>query len=204
MKSRQLPDHCTPGYTLRKIGGIVIHYFSAKNVDVDRKYEMSACWDLFVDLNLPKEERYRYLREDKWPNDRMYASAHILISRDGEVWKLVDFDKRAYHAGRSMLNGKKNCNRWTLGIELLGDANSGFTDEQYEALAKIVDEKMLEHDFEALCVAGHDTVRWNAIEAGDATSKKYDPSGAPDGNGDNFDWNDLWHRVGVLREGVPA
>lgn len=197
MKSKHLPAYCSSG---RDLGGhapegIVVHYFSAKNVDIDRAMDMYACWDLFCDLNRARAERETYLLEDKWPDDRMYASAHILIGRDGETWKLVDFDKQAYHAGRSIMNGRENCNRWTLGVELVGDNKSGFTTVQYDELAKLCRLFQLEKEW----IQGHDLVRHNAIEAGKATKRKNDPSGRSDGLGDNFAWDHLYQLL-ELRE----
>jgi len=189
MISHELPSFCYSGRAL-EIGGIVIHYFSAKNVDADNRYDMDVCRRLFIDLNREQSEREWYLLEG--PKKRMYASAHLLIGRAGEVWKLIELDKQAYHAGKSMLSGKSNCNQWTLGIELVGEKTSGFTDAQYEALGPIVDEQMFQHGFSIEYVAGHDDVRNAAIADGQTTTKKYDPSGQSDGRGDNFDWARLY------------
>lgn len=121
----------------------------------------------------------------------MYASAHVLIGREGEVWKLVEFDRQAYHAGASILNGRENCNRWTLGIELIGKTDSGFSNVQYQALAELLVTLGEQHGFPRDNVKGHDSVRWAAIQAGSKKRPKYDPSGRKDGEGDNFDWQYL-------------
>ena len=195
MKSRTLPDFCISGRAIEEVGGVVVHYFSAKNVDKENQFDMTVCRQLFMDLNRPKNEREWHMFEKNWPDGRMYASAHILISREGSVCKLVEFDKQAYHAGTSILDGRSHCNRWTLGIELVGTQDSGFTDAQYRELAKLLINLMAEYGFGPEKVAGHDTVRWAAIEAGDSKRKKYDPSGRSDGQGDNFDWEYLWELV---------
>ena len=132
------------------------------------------------------------MQETKWPDGRMYASAHVLVGRDGEVWKLVEFNRQAYHAGTSVLDGRSNCNRWTLGVELVGGIGTGFTTAQYEALADFLVEMVAEHGFSRDCIAGHDTVRDAAIQSGSLVKRKFDPSGRPDGFGDNFDWGYLW------------
>lgn len=46
------------------------------------------------------------------------ASAHIVIERDGEVTQCVPFNKKAWHAGRSVWKGKTNCNAFSIGIEI--------------------------------------------------------------------------------------
>lgn len=171
-----------------KVEGVVVHYFSAINVDPDNKYDLTACRNLFIDLNLAKAGRKHYMLEDKWPASRMYASAHILIGRDGESVKLVEYDKQAYHAGASILNDRSNCNKWTVGIELVGTIDSGFTAAQYESLAAICSDLMKEHGFDESFIAGHDKVRHAAKADGSTKAYKYDPSGRKDGQGDNFDW----------------
>jgi len=188
VRSKILPSHCIPSRPLKSVDGLVVHYFSAKNVNPDNLYDMGICRDLFVDLNLPRAARRHYMKEATWPAERMYASAHLLIGRDGEVWKLVEYDQEAYHAGASILNGRADCNKWTLGVELVGTINSGFERVQYESLARLVIELEARFGFPKEAIAGHDQVRWAAIEAGSGKRPKYDPSGRKDGEGDNFDW----------------
>ena len=55
----------------------------------------------------------------EWLCDRSSnASAHVVIARSGEITQLVPFDKKAWHAGRSSWNGKRNVNQFSVGIEL--------------------------------------------------------------------------------------
>lgn len=190
MKSRQLPGFCV---SQRKLApkGIVIHYFSCKNVDGSKSFDLAACWNLMVDLNRPKVDREHYLLDERSSKGRVYASAHLFIGRKGEAWKLIDFDRRGYHAGVSSLNGVTGCNQWTIGIELIGSIDSGFTDEQYCALAKLCKTFMKKYDFDIDSIAGHDQVRYEAILNGKKSSFKCDPSGTKDGQGSNFDWDKL-------------
>ena len=46
------------------------------------------------------------------------ASAHIVIDRSGEIWQLVPFDTKAWHAGKSEFCGRKYYNQYSIGIEL--------------------------------------------------------------------------------------
>jgi N-acetyl-anhydromuramoyl-L-alanine amidase len=50
----------------------------------------------------------------------MQVSTHLLILRTGEVLQFVNFNDRAWHAGRSTYLGKKECNDYSIGIELEG------------------------------------------------------------------------------------
>lgn len=51
------------------------------------------------------------------------ASAHFVIHPDGDVTQMVDLNRKAWHAGPSILNGRRNCNSWTHGFEI---TNPGF------------------------------------------------------------------------------
>ena len=196
MDDRILPDWCISGRELVSIDGVVVHYFSALHVEPERKFNLDVCRDLFLDLNRPRQERALYMMSSRWPDDRMYASAHVLIGRDGETWKLVEYDKEAYHAGASILNGRRSCNTWTLGVELVGSIDSGFSRAQYFALVELLLALETEYGILRENVAGHDAVRHAAIQAGSKRKPKYDPSGRKDGKGDNFNWfylGKLWN-----------
>jgi N-acetylmuramoyl-L-alanine amidase len=45
------------------------------------------------------------------------ASAHLVIDRSGKIFQLVPFDIIAWHAGKSQHNGRKNLNKYSIGIE---------------------------------------------------------------------------------------
>ena len=66
----------------------------------------------------------------------LQVSAHLFIERDGAVTQFVPFEARAWHAGASSFEGIANCNDYSIGIELEGCADIGYTDAQYHALAK--------------------------------------------------------------------
>lgn len=51
-------------------------------------------------------------------NPRARASAHLVIGRDGSIVQLVDFNRRAWHAGRSQWRGINGLNGHSIGIEL--------------------------------------------------------------------------------------
>lgn len=65
------------------------------------------------------------------------VSAHLFISRDGEVIQFVPFFKRAWHAGQSIFQGRVACNDFSIGIELEGADDLPFEDKQYQALALV-------------------------------------------------------------------
>ncbi|WP_028304660.1 1,6-anhydro-N-acetylmuramyl-L-alanine amidase AmpD [Oceanospirillum maris] len=68
------------------------------------------------------------------------VSAHALIHRDGRVTQFVPLNKRAWHAGRSVFQGRENCNDFSIGIELEGSDNCPYSPQQYQSLAQVTCE----------------------------------------------------------------
>ena len=68
----------------------------------------------------------------------MEVSAHLLILRTGEVIQFVNFDDRAWHAGRSTYLNQIECNDYSIGIELEGSDDQPFEDVQYAVLSEII------------------------------------------------------------------
>lgn len=106
--------------------------------------------------------------------DACQVSAHYLIARSGEVWKLIDEDKRAWHAGVSKMpfsdDDRENVNHFSIGIELLATETSGFTPEQYESLTRLTLDLLSRHAITS--IVGHENI---------APGRKTDP-------GPFFDW----------------
>lgn len=48
------------------------------------------------------------------------SSAHATIERDGTITQQVPFNRKAWHAGKSAWNGRRYCNGFSIGIELVG------------------------------------------------------------------------------------
>ena len=73
------------------------------------------------------------------------VSSHLLIRRDGEVVQYVPFDQRAWHAGVSEFSGRERCNDYSIGIELEGTDDTPYEPIQYQRLAEVSREIMLEY-----------------------------------------------------------
>lgn len=65
------------------------------------------------------------------------VSSHFLIRRDGELVQYVSCDDRAWHAGVSSFEGREQCNDFAIGIELEGTDTSGYSQAQYQELARL-------------------------------------------------------------------
>ena len=59
-------------------------------------------------------------------NKQCKVSAHLVVERDGSVTQMVPFNQKAYHAGQSSWNGRKWCNGFSIGIEIV---NPGMCDK---------------------------------------------------------------------------
>ncbi len=71
----------------------------------------------------------RYLKS----NDRK-VSVHFVIERDGTITQQVRTDRRANHAGTSKYHGRSNCNRFSIGIEIVNPGRmTGFSATKAQA-----------------------------------------------------------------------
>jgi len=101
------------------------------------------------------------------------VSAHLLLDRQGKVTQYVPFNKRAWHAGQSVFQGRKNCNDFSIGIELEGYDTLAYSDAQYTYLPQIINALRIAYPAISLQrITGHSHI---------APGRKTDPGGA-------FDW----------------
>jgi N-acetyl-anhydromuramoyl-L-alanine amidase len=66
------------------------------------------------------------------------VSSHLVVGRDGAVTQYVKFTERAWHAGKSIYQGREACNDFSVGIELEGTDTTPYEAAQYHALAEVV------------------------------------------------------------------
>ncbi|WP_445114552.1 1,6-anhydro-N-acetylmuramyl-L-alanine amidase AmpD [Acinetobacter sp. WZC-1] len=103
----------------------------------------------------------------------MKVSTHLLILRTGEVLQFVNFSDRAWHAGRSCYLARKECNDYSIGIELEGSDDTDFEEIQYQVLADVVVTLQQAYPHIQQHVAGHSDI---------AVGRKTDP-------GPHFKWS---------------
>ena len=103
------------------------------------------------------------------------VSAHVVINREGVIVQYVPFDRRAWHAGVSVYDGRERCNDFSVGIELIGTDKSAFTEAQYRSLASVVKALAITYQIEPARMVGHSDI---------APGRKTDP-------GPKFDWQRL-------------
>lgn len=76
------------------------------------------------------------------------VSAHYLIGRDGTIYRLVPENDLSYHAGKSMLPANPSrtaLNANSIGIEVVNTEHNGPTEQQYEALVRLVNNIRARH-----------------------------------------------------------
>jgi len=107
------------------------------------------------------------------------VSAHYVIEEDGTVHRLVDEDKRAWHAGVAWWRGAMDVNARSVGIELVNPGHEfgyqPFPDAQMVALTNLAKSILTRHPIPARNVVGHSDI---------APRRKQDP-------GELFDWRRL-------------
>ena len=68
------------------------------------------------------------------------GEAHFCVTEDGSVYRIVDRDREAFHAGRSMWNGKEDVDKFSIGIECVGYHDKAMPMVQIDAIKKLVKE----------------------------------------------------------------
>lgn len=103
------------------------------------------------------------------------VSCHYLIDEEGKIYKMVDEDKRAWHAGESSWHGKADINSRSIGIELSNRGIEEFPREQIHALILLCHDIAKRHDILPHNIVGHSDI---------APARKADP-------GPKFPWKAL-------------
>lgn len=112
---------------------------------------------------------------DKFADPASKVSAHYLIDEKGNIYAMVDEEKRAWHAGVSSWMGKDDVNSRSIGIEISNRGGQPYTKEQLFSLAMLVKDIQSRYDILPENILGHSDV---------APNRKQDP-------GEHFPWEKL-------------
>ena len=66
------------------------------------------------------------------------GECHFCVTEDGSVYRIIDRDKVAFHAGRSMWNGKEDVDEFSIGIECVGYHDKPMSVVQLRAIRDLV------------------------------------------------------------------
>lgn len=103
------------------------------------------------------------------------VSAHYVIAACGTLWRLVEEDDRAWHAGAGAWQGLNDINSRSIGIELVNTGAQPFPDPQMCRLEQLMRDLMARHQIAPRDVIAHSDM---------APERKEDP-------GPRFDWRRL-------------
>ncbi len=114
------------------------------------------------------------------------VSSHFLINRNGKLYKLINENQIAWHAGKSCWGKFKNLNKNSIGIELVNKGHefgySNFKKKQLISLLKLCKKLIRKYNIKKNNVVGHSDI---------APNRKTDP-------GEKFPWEKLAaNKIGI-------
>ena len=117
---------------------------------------------------------------------RHKVSCHYLIDRKGQILKMVDDNKVAWHAGKSKWKNYNNLNKFSIGIELVNRGHEfgyeKFTTSQVNNLIKLCQNLKKKYKIKSSNIVGHSDI---------APLRKQDP-------GEKFPWKKLQRKkIGI-------
>ena len=167
----QIKDYYSPNFNRKKrsnnsINMIVIHYTGMQS---ERETLARLC------------------------NSKSKVSSHFVINEKGKVYRLVEDNRVAWHAGKSCWRKHKNLNKNSIGIELINKGHqfgyTSFKKKQILSLLKICKILVKKYKINKRNVVGHSDV---------APLRKIDP-------GEKFPWKKLASKkVGIWHNYEPA
>jgi hypothetical protein len=90
------------------------------------------------------------------------GEAHYCVVENGTVYRIVDREREAFHAGRSMWNAKEDCDSYSVGIEVVGYHDKPVTLLQLDALRDLIDNLKKIYNLTDAQVVCHSHVAYGA------------------------------------------
>jgi AmpD protein len=160
---KKYSPHCDERPDENDISLLVIHNISLPPSEFQHNYVE----DFFMGKLDPKG--HPYFKEIA----SLRVSSHLYIRRNGLIIQFVPFHKRAWHAGVSVFDGREACNDFSIGIELEGQDDLAYSQEQYQSLIQVTKNIMSTYPLiNQRRITGHSDI---------APGRKTDPGPA-------FDW----------------
>lgn len=105
-------------------------YYSPRNKERDLRSSTTLL--LLHTTEAPSGSALRKLRD--------MGECHFCIDEGGRVFRIIDHRRVAFHAGRSMWNGKQEVDKFSIGIEVCGTHNKPLGTAQTKSLAALIAE----------------------------------------------------------------
>lgn len=123
------------------------------------------------------------------------VSAHYLVGDDGRIYQLVSDAQRAWHAGAGRWGTITDVNSASIGIEIDNDGSEPYSEAQFAALVRLLEDLSTRHRIPRTQVIGHSDL---------APTRKIDP-------GPRFPWKRLfdagfgiWPQPGLMVDPPPG
>lgn len=106
------------------------------------------------------------------------ASVHYVVGAGGEIGKIGNHKDILWHAGESARKGRRDINRYSIGIEVVSDGYA-YTDIQRTKTKELIEYIMKEEGIPQDCVLRHadlthiDSINW-VLRNGKSKSRKWD------------------------------
>ena len=123
---------------------------------------------------------------DKLTDPKSKVSSHYAINQKGKIFRLVNDNQIAWHAGKSCWGKYKNLNKNSIGIELVNKGHqfgyTNFKKRQLSSLIKICKSLIKKYKIKKRNIVGHSDI---------APLRKIDP-------GEKFPWKQLANnKIGI-------
>ena len=154
---------------------IIYNNFKSENYD-QRKFDISLIIIHFTETKTFNDALNLLTSIDR------KVSCHYLIDKGGDIFNLVNLDKRAWHAGESMWGNYDDINSRSIGIEIV---NSGevikedYTAKQINSISVLLNSLLKDYNIEN--ILGHSDI---------APTRKIDP-------GVHFPWQKIYQSLGL-------
>ena len=90
------------------------------------------------------------------------GECHYCVTESGQIYRIVDRDREAFHAGRSMWQGVEDVDKYSVGIECVGYHNKVMPMVQIAAIRDLVKELKRMYRIPDQCVVCHSHVAYGA------------------------------------------
>lgn len=90
------------------------------------------------------------------------GEAHYCVTEQGIVYRIVDKNREAFHAGRSMWKAKEDCDEYSIGIEVVGHHDKSMPLAQIDALKELVRRLKSSYGIPDASVVCHSHVAYGA------------------------------------------
>ena len=132
---------------------VVTRYRSPKNAE--RRVRKATELVVLHTTEAPARSSLRHL------SDR--GECHYCVTEDGTVYQIVDRHRVAFHAGRSMWNGKEDVDEFAVGIECVGYHDKAMPAAQLKSIKALVKELQRLYSIPDHCVVTHSQVAYGDV-----------------------------------------